>query len=406
MQKHLALYIFLSCILILSINTVSFAEKKVFIGENKIAFVSERTGNKDIFVINDNGTDLIQLTDSKQIDENPQWSPDGQKILYISYERSFFDTIYELWVVNLDGTERKQLDSNIDDDFAPQWSKDGSRVLYVAKEDKNTIITLINADGNNKIALTNPEDKACYPSWSPDCSKILYSIQNGEDNGLYLINPDGTNKTPVTTAKGNFDEPAWSPDGSMITFVYDSESFFKLFDKEEGIYIMSSEGKNETIIAKGESISWCPDGKVISFIQKKVSQTSNGSDASNIKSNKNYRVFLISVHGKRTPHPLTYNSTNKIIYPAWSPDGLKIAYIQDFSVVIRESGNPKILKFNVPFAAATPAWATDSKKLACIGYSAVISKPSLYVFDYLESKIYQLTDGTNDYNPVWSPVTY
>lgn len=406
MQKHLALYIFLSCILILSINTVSFAEKEVFIGENKIAFVSERTGNKDIFVINDNGTDLIQLTDSPQIDENPQWSPDGHKILYISYERSFFKTIYELWVVNLDGTEHRQLDSNIDDDYTPQWSKDGSRILYVAKKDENTIITLINSDGNNKIALTNPEDKACYPSWSPDCSKILYSIQNGKDNGLYLINPDGNNKTPVITAKGNFNEPTLSPDGSMITFVYESESFFRVFDKEEGIYIMSSEGENETIIAKGENISWCPDGKAISFIHQNVSQVNSSSNASNIKRITDYRVFLISLTGKRTQHPLTNNSTNKIIYPAWSPDGIKIAYIQDFSVFIRESGNPKTLKFNVPFAAATPAWSTDSKKIACIGYSALISKPSLYVFDYLEGNIYQLTDGTNDYNPVWSPVIY
>lgn len=402
MQKKPTLYLFLICTLIMFITTASSAATEVFTGENKIAFISERTGNKDIFVINDNGADLIQLTDSPLSDDNPQWSPDGNKILYFSYDWSFFNTVYELWVVNIDGSGRRQLDSNIDDNFTPKWSQDSSRILYVAKEDKNTIITLINADGSNKSALTNPEEKACYPSWSPDYSKILYSIQNGEDNGLYLINPDGTNKTPVTTAKGIFKEPDWSPDGSMITFVYDSNSLFKLFDKEEGIYVIGPDGKNETIIAKGDNISWCPDGKTISFIQKKDSQVTTDSS---VKTDIKYRVFLISLKDKRTPNPLT-NKSSSIIFPAWAPDGLKVAYIQNFSVIIRESGNPQVFKFNVPFASAIPTWSSDSTKIACIGYTALISKPSLYIFDFSEGKIYQLTDGTNDYNPVWSPVTY
>lgn len=106
------------------------------------------------------------------------------------------------------------------------------------------------------------------------------------------------------------------------------------------------------------------------------------------------------------------DTDTKTEYPVWSPDGLKIAYKTHNIVYIRESGSGELIEIKVPDGGiidTPPYWAPDSKKLVFIGYPKFFTnKTELYVFDYEERQVYNLTNTENaeEFYPAWSPIAY
>jgi Tol biopolymer transport system component len=113
----------------------------------KIAFMSTRDGNWEIYVMNADGTNPTRLTNNDDLDQDPDWSPDGEKIVFISDR----DGNTEIYVMNADGTGQTRLTNTRSFELAPVWSPDGTKIAFI--RDNNIIV--MNADGTGQTRLTN-----------------------------------------------------------------------------------------------------------------------------------------------------------------------------------------------------------------------------------------------------------
>lgn len=192
-----------------------------------LAFVSERDGNSEIYVMNVDGTGLLRLTEDAGYDLDPAWSPDGKRIAFTSNRAGNSD----IYVMDADGSNvvrRSQPGlSN-----APAWSPDSSKIAFVSDwraYDFVYDVYVMNADGSNIRPLIEgpfawPDNRFYFqPSWSPDGQKIavvvcVYAWENCyPSSSIAITNADGTGLTTLVEA-GGYARPTWSPDGSTIAF--------------------------------------------------------------------------------------------------------------------------------------------------------------------------------------------
>jgi Tol biopolymer transport system component len=204
---------------------------------SRIAFASNRDGDVEIYVMNPGGSNVTQLTNSSAWDGNPSWSPDGSKIVFASNRNGYG----EIYVMNSDGSNVVQLTDIITDvnvhNESPLWSPDGSKIAFLSNRDGNGEIYMIDADGSNLQRLTDNPAADWGISWSPDGSKIVFNSDRDGDLEIYVMNPDGSNIVKLTNNTVSDERPLWSPDGQKIIFVSDRDGNLE-------IYIMNSDGSN------------------------------------------------------------------------------------------------------------------------------------------------------------------
>jgi dipeptidyl aminopeptidase/acylaminoacyl peptidase len=117
---------------------------------SKIAFHSNRDGNWEIYVMNEDGSNQTDLTNNPACDAYPAWSPDGSKIAFTSDR----DGNYEIYVMNADGSKQTRLTNNTASDVGPVWSLDGSKIFFGSDRGGNWEIYVMNSDGSNQTVLT------------------------------------------------------------------------------------------------------------------------------------------------------------------------------------------------------------------------------------------------------------
>jgi len=172
----------------------------------KIAFVSDRTGTRQIFSMNADGTNQTQLTN---VAENvfPSWSPDGTKIMFAS-NRTGNDDIF---VMNTDGSNVQQLTNDPSLDDAAVWSPDGKQIAYVNWK-AGCDLMIMKADGSNKKAIVNGRDDCESPSWSPSGNKLAFVSQLAVvgQYAIFTMNLDGSALQQITLGRYLDLIPAWS----------------------------------------------------------------------------------------------------------------------------------------------------------------------------------------------------
>ena len=134
---------------------------------DQIAFASTRQGGQqdkpDIYLMNDDGTQVTNLTKHAGRNFAPAWSPDGTKIAFF-LDR---DRNYEIYVMNADGSGQTQLTHSAARDADPDWSPDGTKIAFVSNRDGNFEIYVMNADGKNQTRVTNYPSLYRRPRWRP-----------------------------------------------------------------------------------------------------------------------------------------------------------------------------------------------------------------------------------------------
>ncbi|RKU05924.1 hypothetical protein C6502_20770 [Candidatus Poribacteria bacterium] len=251
--------------------------------QEQIAFVSNRDGNFEIYVMDADGGNQQNLTNNPAWDGSPSWSPDGRRIVFESRRDGHVMNgipTAEIYVMDADGGNQQNLTNNPSHDGSPCWSPDGKRIAFDSDRDGrfNWEIYVIDTDGGNLQRLTNnpdddghPDDR--YPSWSPDGKQIVFSarreghveIKFDVTYEIYVMDANGGNQQRLTNNRNNELSPVWSPDGERIAFTSDRKGNFENFE----IYVMDANGGNQQRLTNNRILdwgpSWSPDSKRIAF---------------------------------------------------------------------------------------------------------------------------------------------
>ncbi|HET7274342.1 MAG TPA: LpqB family beta-propeller domain-containing protein [Longimicrobiaceae bacterium] len=280
------------------------AEARITVGDGeagKIAFVSLRDGNYEIYVVSPDGGGLIRLTNNGLNDQDPVWSPDGTKIAFGSYR----DSNQEIYVMSADGSGQVNLTNNGGVDGQPVWSPDGTKIAFRNYRSDNEIYVM-NADGSGQVNLTNDPGDDSYPTWSPDGTKIAFRSRRDGNYEIYAMNADGTGQTNLTNNAADDLDFTWSPDGTRIVFV-------SRRDGNAEIYVMNADGSGQVNLTNNPGIDvnphWSMDGTKVAFTSDR-----DGND----------EIYVMNADGSSQTN-LT-NDAGDDQEPFWSSDGTKIAF--------------------------------------------------------------------------------
>jgi TolB protein len=281
-------------------HTVANDIYKLLTGQNgifrsKIAFVSEKRGSKQLYLMDWDGERMRSLGPSGGLMLAPRWSPDGSKLLYSSEKKRQWGVyIYDfnagreiktnvplsglsiagnffpdgrrflfsssnrgnanISVGNIGGSRPYRLINSPWIDISPGVSPDGKSIVFTSNRSGRPQIYIADAQGYSVRRLTNEGTYNTSPSWSPTGDMITYASMIGGRNQIFIIKPDGTGTTQLTK-NGNNEDPSFSPDGRYIVFS-------STFRGSKGIFMIRANGEGIKRITpsgfRSASPAWSP----------------------------------------------------------------------------------------------------------------------------------------------------
>jgi Tol biopolymer transport system component len=274
----------------------------------------------------------------------------------------------EVYVMNADGTEQRRLTVDPAQHFSPVWSPDGRRVAFVrgSVEVESSGLFVMDVDGSNLRQLT-PDAGPAGIAWSPDGSAIAFTTVHGHNGGypeIYLIEADGTNQRRLTSPALIPTErqymgvraPSWSPDGDQIVFVVDE------LDSQPALFIMAADGESSATRLAGpewaaiSDVAWSPAGNLIAFV---VDDVESGMPAIHVIDSDGRNERRIGIDGGAS------------LSPSWSPDGTRIVFAGthgnglDVYVVEISTGDVRRLTDD-PSNNESPSWSPDGRHIAFV----------------------------------------
>ncbi len=195
-------------------------------GDGMIAFASDRSGVPQVWIMNADGSQPVQVTNFPDGACQPDWSPDGNQLVFISPCPGRQD-IYKnasMFIINTDGSGLTPLVSLPGGDFEPDWSPDGKYILFTSLRERLQHIFLYELAVQQVTRLSPPTTNDRNPAWAPDGQKIIFETTRLGESQIWIMNPDGSAPKEFSAQDGNGDRmPVWSTDQAVIYFVQGSD---------------------------------------------------------------------------------------------------------------------------------------------------------------------------------------
>ncbi len=220
-------------------------------------------------------------------------------ILFMSYR----DGQSDFWVMRADGSNQVNLTSGQAIGSLAAWSPDGRKIAFVCGDSGQSDVCVMGMDGSGPVNLTNDAANDDFPDWSPDGTRIAFTTDRDGNSEVYVMGVDGSNPVNLTNDEAPDIEPDWSPDGTRMAFTTWRDGYSQ-------IYVMDADGSNPANITNDPAMysvepDWSPDGTQIVY----------GSQAGGL--------YVMGADGS---NPTLVITGSCLWFPAWSPDGLWIAF--------------------------------------------------------------------------------
>jgi Tol biopolymer transport system component len=188
------------------------------LAQQRVAFVSNRAGDRDIWVMNLDGSDPLQVTSGADDDLFGSISPDGARVV--------FARSGDIFAVDIDGTNLDQLTMDPALDTRPAFSRDGTRIVFTSSREGGNNIFVMNADGSDQVAVTSGTDTKTFGMFNHDGTRVTYT----SNNEIHVVNIDGSGDQVLFSDPAATDvTAAFSHDGSKVVFSSDRDGALDLY---------------------------------------------------------------------------------------------------------------------------------------------------------------------------------
>tara|TARA_B100000575_G_scaffold74249_1_gene57843 strand:+ start:1410 stop:2726 length:1317 start_codon:yes stop_codon:yes gene_type:complete len=275
--------------------------------DTRIVYVAE-SGPKDnkqkrLAIMDQDQANHRFLTDGSYLVLTPRFSPNSQKITYMSYVNRNNPRVY---IFDIETGKQEIVGEFPGMTFAPRFSPDGSKIVmsYTDPEVGNSEIYVLDLNTRISNKITNNSSIDVSASFSPDGKQIVFNSDRSGRRHLYVTDTKGSKVRRISREGGSYYTPVWSPRGDMIAFT-----------KQEGgqfyIGVMENDGSNERMIAKSfhvEGPTWAPNGRFLMYFkEERTAEDGSGGNSSL------YSIDLTGFNERRVITPLGGSD------PAWSP---------------------------------------------------------------------------------------
>lgn len=275
--------------------------------DTRIVYVAE-TGPKDnrqkrLAIMDQDQANHRFLTDGSYLVLTPRFSPNSQKITFMSYVKANSPRVF---IFDIETGQQEIVGEFPGMTFAPRFSPDGKKIVmsYSDPDVGNSEIYILDLQTRSTERITNNSGIDVSGSFSPDGKNIVFNSDRAGRRHIYIIDNKGKNLRRISREAGSYYTPVWSPRGDMIAFT-----------KQEGgqfyIGVMEIDGSNERMIAKSfhvEGPTWSPNGRYLMYFKEERSSSDGTGGESSL-----YSIDLTGYTERKIITPLGGSD------PAWSP---------------------------------------------------------------------------------------
>jgi dipeptidyl aminopeptidase/acylaminoacyl peptidase len=292
-------------------DTLSLAERRRIPGT--IAYVAERDGNKEVYVVRPSGEGERRLTRTLLDSYITTIAPDGSGVLGIEVEEAGGNRYEQLVFHPVPRGTARPVGGRHPYSRSAAWSADGEWIVFESAQASFRDLYRIRLDGTGEQRLTDNREGNFEPVISPDGAWVAFGSSRDQNAEIYRMRLDGSEETRLTTVPRHDDFfPQWSPDGTHLAFA-------STRDGDERIFVMRADGGGQRRLTRPDTISdiaeqqpgWSPDGRRIAYI---VRQRGRGS-----------RVRITEVASGAT-REVPGGSEGGESEPQWSADGRYLAF--------------------------------------------------------------------------------